>query len=221
MANTEGRICTCCEEFKLWEEFHNKPKGKNGRNSQCMKCVNLKSRGKKTERKCISCAQTKPLSDYPSYSRARQCLECQAAKSDKVKALEAKVRQKDRAKFLVLFHKLVRQQDELNVRICNLKQEFGFTEDDEHNALTPRTTPPTSPRNVEVEAEDKKEPEIYFAEPQVTQYDEERLKTMPLPEKIVLPIYSYIHYTPSGEKKVVKASSDVVEDDEDEIVIHL
>ena len=40
LINDEGRECTCCGEFKQWDEYGNKKRGTRGRQPICNKCKN-------------------------------------------------------------------------------------------------------------------------------------------------------------------------------------
>ncbi len=40
LINDEGRECTCCGEFKQWDEYGNKKKGVRGKQAICNKCKN-------------------------------------------------------------------------------------------------------------------------------------------------------------------------------------
>lgn len=48
---TEGRICTACEVFKVWEDFKGHTRSKTGRSSKCRECYKLGrlSTGRKKE----------------------------------------------------------------------------------------------------------------------------------------------------------------------------
>jgi hypothetical protein len=45
----DGRDCTECGEFKVWEEFHKYSRGFHGRRGQCKTCLNDKNQGRSRE----------------------------------------------------------------------------------------------------------------------------------------------------------------------------
>ena len=154
--NEEGRNCTQCKEFKAWNLFHNKPKGRNGKNSQCIECVLKKLKNSKTDRKCISCHLVKPLDEYPTNIRARQCNNCRHDKFLKIEELKIRSQLVESERKKQIYEALLKEREIIDERLTKLHAEL-YPEDDEKTPelypFTPTSSPPNSPKQP-----DKSEP---------------------------------------------------------------
>ena len=103
----EGRTCSCCTQFKPWNQFRKKWSGKNGRHTTCNTCKNKYQRDKyhgvtrvvpeqPTTHKCRGkCGRTLPFDDQhfskhpPSHwGRLMTCRTCVNGNTKVVKKLK-------------------------------------------------------------------------------------------------------------------------------------
>lgn len=59
----EGRTCSLCRKFRLWDQFSKKPKGLNGRDSRCRPCIVKIRRDKRAKKKKDKKRSAKEIKD--------------------------------------------------------------------------------------------------------------------------------------------------------------
>ncbi len=66
--NSEGRTCSLCRRFRLWDQFSVKPKGLHGRDSRCRPCIVRLRRDKRTANRRTKRIATRELTDLKTRS---------------------------------------------------------------------------------------------------------------------------------------------------------
>jgi hypothetical protein len=90
----EGRICTCCGEFKLWDGFYRSARSSTGYRAKCISCHPKTTELGKERRKlvvsdegreCTICGKFKSWNEFPrnsrnkKYGRGNKCNPCNRA----------------------------------------------------------------------------------------------------------------------------------------------
>ena len=61
--NPQGRTCSLCRKFRLWDQFSKKPKGLNGRDSRCRPRIVKIRRDKRAKKKKDKKRSAKEIKD--------------------------------------------------------------------------------------------------------------------------------------------------------------
>ncbi len=78
-----GRVCSRCDKFKPWSQYHETSSSASGHASHCKICHD-KYYGKK-ERKCVTCKKMLPKIEFDydnGKSQVRQCITCYQFKKE-------------------------------------------------------------------------------------------------------------------------------------------